>query len=128
MIADYMETGFLDNIVEMFRQDPSLFEHLEFLMSDMRARVRLGTVALIEVLLPEFGTEIRKTIPTLVSLLGHDHPTVRGDTIYLIGVIGGREVVPLLEEHRNDPDPQVRQLLTETIEELEAIERHEVRP
>jgi len=127
MIADYMETGFLDNITEMFRQDPSLFEHLPFLMSDIRGRVRLGTVALVESLLSEFRTEIRTTIPALRTSLGHDHPTVRADTVYLLGVIGEQEAIPFLQNYRNDPAPQVRQVITETIEELKAIGRQEIR-
>ncbi len=128
MIADYMETGFLDNISEMFRHDPTLFSHVPYLMSDLRGRVRLGTVALAEGLIPEFRKELRAQIPELASVLAEDHPTVRADAVYLMGLIGGSEALSHLERRREDPDPQVRALIAETIEELKACGRHPVQP
>ena len=128
MIADYMETGFLENISEMFRQDPTLFSHLPYLMSDLRGRVRLGTAALAEGLMPEFKRELRAQIPGLASVLGQDHPTVRADAVYLMGLIGGPEALSYLEHRGADADPRVRALIAETIEELKACGRDPVQP
>lgn len=120
MIADYMETGFLENISEMFRQDPSLFSHLPYLMSDIRGRVRLGTVALVEGLIGEFEEELRAQIPELATLLHLDDATVRADAAYLMGIIGGPQALSFLEQGGEDPDLQVRQLIAETIGELKS--------
>jgi len=50
MIADYMENGFIGNIVDMFKHDKTLYLLIGELMSDERSRVRIGTVALVEIL------------------------------------------------------------------------------
>jgi len=123
MIADYMETGFLDNITEMFRQDSTLLGLIPFLMSDPRGRVRLGTVALVETLLNEYPREIARQVPELAILLRADHPTVKADAVYLMGIIGDSTAIPHLEALQEDANPQVRALVLETIEELAANER-----
>ena len=48
MIADYIEGEFVDNIIDMFRHDESLYTYVGDLMKDEQIRVRIGTTALIE--------------------------------------------------------------------------------
>ena len=55
MIADYMEGGYLDNIIDMFKHDKSLYEYIGDLMTDERMRVRIGATALMEELRKESG-------------------------------------------------------------------------
>jgi len=50
MLADYMENGLLENIIDMFKHDISLYEYVSDLMTDERMRVRIGTIALLETL------------------------------------------------------------------------------
>ena len=50
MIADYMEKGFLENIIDMFKHDKTLYLFIGELMTDERVRVRLGMSALVETL------------------------------------------------------------------------------
>lgn len=118
MIADYMETGFLDNIIEMFRQDKDLYTHIPALMSDERGRVRLGTVALVESLMEEDGAEITAVIPAVAAILGHQSPTVRADAVYLLGIIGHRDALPFLRNALQAEVEPVRELIMETIKEL----------
>jgi len=41
MIADHMENGFLENIIDMFRHDTTLYSLVGELIQDERVRVRL---------------------------------------------------------------------------------------
>lgn len=118
MLADYMEGGLLDNIVDMFRHDTSLYQYVGDLMKDERMRVRLGITALLEILNTEEGGHVLKAIPFLMPLLKDDNPVIRGDTAYILGVIGGRDVIPALREMTNDTEPNVRLIAKEAIEDI----------
>jgi HEAT repeat protein len=121
MIAEYMEKGFLENIIDMFKHDSGLYEKLPGLISDERSRVRIGTIALVERLMDLHREEIINSIPAISALLRHPNPLVRGDTAYLFGVIGRSEAIPYLEAAREDEVKQVRDIIEETIKELKAL-------
>jgi HEAT repeat protein len=120
LIADHMEGGFLENISDMFKHNTALYRFLPELISDERGRVRLGTVALVEGLREEHLSDIEAQVPHLALLLSHEDPVVRGDTAYLLGVIGGKEVLRHLREaEKTEKVDAIRQAIAETIEELE---------
>ncbi|MGB9715755.1 MAG: HEAT repeat domain-containing protein [Thermodesulfovibrionales bacterium] len=120
MIADYMENGFLENIVDMFKQDSTLYAYVGDLIIDERLMVRLGTSALIETLSSDDPENISKAIPSLIPLLKDQNPTHRCDAAYLIGMIGNKNIIPYLKELENDKDENVRIIVKEAIEEIEA--------
>ena len=120
MIADYMEKGFLGNIIDMFKHDKSLYPLVGELMRDERMRVRLGISALVETLVREDTDNIARSIQSIAVLLKDQSPTIRGDAAYLLGVIGQREVIPFLAEAADDDNPGVREIAREAIEEIEA--------
>ena len=117
MIADYMEQGFLSNIIAMFKSDPSLYELVGTLLSDERLRVRMGMTALIEELHKTRPDEVRKALPSLLPLLGNESPTIRGDAAYLVGLIGDEEDRVVLKSLLNDPNPQVAEMVREILEQ-----------
>jgi len=120
LIADHMEGGFLENITDMFRHDPSLYRFLPELMSDERGRVRLGTVALVEGLRAEYLSEIEAQVPHVSLLLKHDAPVVRGDAAYLLGIIGGEEALRHLRDaEKTEAVEPIRQAIRETIADIE---------
>ena len=47
MIADYMAKGYLENIIDMFKYDKSLYSMVGDLLRDDRIRVRIGIAAQI---------------------------------------------------------------------------------
>jgi hypothetical protein len=118
MLAEYMEKGFLENIMDMFRHDRGLYAHLPGLMADERSMVRIGTVALVECLVQEHREENLNSVPAVAALLKHSNPMVRGDAAYLLGVIGDRRALGYLEGAREDGIEQVREIVAETIREL----------
>jgi HEAT repeat protein len=120
MLADYMENGLLDNIIDMFKHDQSLYAYIGDLITDERIRVRIGATALVESLRKEDPENVKKAIPHLLPLLKAEAPVIRGDAAYLLGVIGNRDVVPFLNEIINDADTNVRVIAEEAIEDIAA--------
>ncbi|MDP2168023.1 MAG: HEAT repeat domain-containing protein [Thermodesulfovibrionales bacterium] len=118
MIADHMEAGFLENIIDMFKHDSGLFLLLGQLMADERGRVRLGAVALVEELKEEYGNEIIKAIPHIGKLLKDPAPVIRADAAYLLGIIGSKDAFPYLTDALSDENRLVRQTVSETIEDM----------
>lgn len=115
MIADYMEQGFLENIIDMFKHDRSLYSIIGSLLADERGRVRLGTVALIEELKKDYEDEIIRVIPDIARNLRNQNPTIRGDSAYLLGIIKHQDAVLFLREASGDDNPLVRQIIEESI-------------
>jgi hypothetical protein len=120
MIAEYMENGCLDNIIDMFKCDRTLYDYLPGLMTDERLRVRIGTIALLETLKKEDAENIGMAIQSLISLLKDKNPLIRGDVAYVLGLIGDRATIPLLEQLINNEDPNVRIIVREAIEDIQS--------
>jgi hypothetical protein len=118
MIADYMEKGFLENIIDMFRHDKDLYRLVGDLMADERMRVRLGITVLVETMAKEDPDNIARSIPGIADLLKDPNPTVRGDAAYLLGIIGHRDALPSLTEASGDDSPEVKQVISESVEEI----------
>jgi hypothetical protein len=119
MIADYMEKGFLENIIDMFKHDRGLYPLIGELMKDERVRVRLGITALVETLSRDDPDAMMSAVPGIAVLLKDGNPTIRGDAANLLGIIGQREVIPLLAEAADDENTGVREIAREAIEEIE---------
>ena len=120
MIADYMERGFLDNIVDVFKHDRSLYVYLGDLMTDERIRVRLGISVLVETLKIEDSENITKAIPHILPLLRNENPVSRGDAAYLLGIIGHIDAVPFLRGMVEDEDANVRMIAEEALRDIES--------
>lgn len=120
MIADYMENGFLDNIIDMFKHDKNLYEYIGDLITDERMRVRIGVTALVETLKKEDPENVIKAIPFILPLLKNQNPLPRGDAAYLLGMIGHIDAIPFLKEVVKDEDVNVRTIAKEAIEEIES--------
>lgn len=115
MIADHMENGFLENIVDMFKHDKSYFPFIGNMLSDERMGVRIGTVALVEILKTQDLDNVLLAIPGIAKLLSDQSPTIRGDAAYLLGIIGHEDGLPYLEENLNDEHLLVRETVIEAI-------------
>jgi HEAT repeat protein len=119
MIADYMENGFLENIVDMFKHDRGLYPLIGDLIGDERSRVRIGAIALIETLKEEDAEHVASAIPAVAERLKDSNATIRGDAAYLLGIIGHRDALTFLKETLNDDHELVKESVNEAIEEIE---------
>ncbi len=118
LISDYMENGFLDNIISMYKQDNTLYPLIGELLQDERIRVRIGISALIETLKTEDPDNISKAVPGILPLLKNPNSVLRGDAAYLLGLIGDKEIIPFLQEALNDENLDVITIAKEAIEEI----------
>jgi HEAT repeat protein len=118
MLADYMENGLLDNIIDMFKYDKTLYGHIPGLMTDERLRVRIGTIALLEALANEDAVNRGEAIRYIIPLLQNDNQLIRGDAAYILGMIGDMETIPSLEAILNSDDPNVRTITQEAIQDI----------
>lgn len=115
MLTDYMEGGFLENIIALFRKDENLYPLIGEMLGDERGRVRLGTIALVETLMTEQPGKVLSAIPGIAILLNHPNPTIRGDAAHLLGVIGHKDALPFLTEAARDENEMVREVVEESI-------------
>jgi len=118
LIADYMEKGFLENIIDMFRHDSSLYLLVGNLIQDERVRVRVGITALMEELRKLDAQHISGAVPGLLPLLNHTEPFVRGDACNLLGIIGDKDTMSYIEKLLIDENFDVRLIAKESIEEI----------
>ena len=117
-VAEFLEEGLLENLVLLFRTEPSLYPLLAELLRDERITVRLGTAALAESLIEEDRGNVPALAAALLPLLEDDSPTVRGDAAWLLGAAGDPAALPGLRKRLEDGDPGVREAVAEALERL----------
>ena len=119
MVADHLETGFLENIIDMLKRDKTHFSLIPGLIQDERQRVRIGALALIETFLEKNRAEIIALIPLICDALEHENPVVRADAAYMLSVIGDKSAVTCLEGSLlTDPHPVAHEAAKEAIVEI----------
>ncbi len=113
VIADFLELGHVDNIAAMFRSDPGLYQLTGELLRDERYAVRIGVAVLFEIMAAERPQEADLATASLAPLLDDPTPYVRGEACNVLGIINSTAARELLKRCRNDPDPQVREIVAD---------------
>lgn len=123
-VAGFLEKGLLENLVLLFKAEPSLYGHLGELLSDERIVIRLGASALVEGLAEEDPDRTGRAAAALLPLLESVNPVLRGDAAYLLGFLGREEALePLIALAENDVDAEVRDAAAEAAERVTAMLR-----
>lgn len=118
-MADKLIEGDFDNVLLLFKQVPTFFNLLPFLIEDERFRVRTGTHLLLEELAALAVPQLHQAAEFISPLLKHENDQVRGDAVSAMEIVGSSRDVPLLRQLLEDKNPQVAQLAEEAIEEIE---------
>jgi len=118
MVLDHMEKGFLENIIDMFAHDESLFPLIIDMIIDERMRVRLGATALVEETVQKHPGPFIQLVPSIAKLLQDENPTVRGDAANLLEIIGHKDALPFLLDALHDTDGNVREIIEEAIRNI----------
>jgi HEAT repeat protein len=116
VIGDFLELGHVENIVAMFKQDKSLYNLSGDLLRDERFAVRLGTAVLFEELHLIQPQNIPLAIPSLLPLLQEQNPLLRGEAATILGIIDTNDAREPLAGLLNDPDSQVREIVTDILQ------------
>ncbi len=117
VIADFLEMGHVDNIVEMFKRDPLYYSWAGELLDDERFGVRLGMTVLFEELKRICPDDIERAVPSLSALLLSSPAYVRGEAVSILGIIGTPVALQHVEEALKDDSPQVREVAGDVLEE-----------
>jgi len=115
VISDFLELGHVENIIAMYRRDNSLYNIAGDLLRDERFTVRLGTAVLFEELARERQNDTELAIPALLPLLQEKNPLLRGEAATILGIINSPAALKYLQPLREDPDPQVREIVTDIL-------------
>ncbi|MGO9953243.1 MAG: HEAT repeat domain-containing protein [Dissulfurispiraceae bacterium] len=118
MVLDYMDDGYLENIIDMFRHDEALYPLVIDMISDERVRVRLGAVALVEELVRTDREPFVRLIPDIARLLDDTNPTRRGDAAYLLGLIRHVDALPFLLKMQTDDNVFVREIISDAVHDI----------
>jgi HEAT repeat protein len=118
MLIEFMGTGFLENIVSLFRQDRSLYRFLPALLGQEHMRVRLGAAALVEELAAEHREHMRTALPGLIELLRHANANIRGDAAFVLGIINDPEAIDALRRCLTDSNPGVREIAQDALADI----------
>ncbi len=119
VIADFLEMGYVENIVAMFKQDTRYYQWLDTLIADERFAVRLGVSVLFEYLMEERPEDVSLAIPPLIRALHHDTALTRGEAISVLALIASSEALAPIPAMVDDPDAQVADLAREIVQEFE---------
>jgi hypothetical protein len=117
VIGDFLELGHVENIVAMFKQDRNLYKLTGDLLRDERFTVRLGVAVLFEELAVIRPKEAPLAIPSLLPLLQEQNPILRGEAATILGIIDSRSAKKHLIKLKDDPDPQVREIVADIMQQ-----------
>lgn len=115
-LLDLIEQRRLDEVQSQVEADPALLCRLIARMDDpdLGMVVRIGISALVE----HFAgrPELARCLPQIEVLARSDSATVRGDAAHFLEQMDTPEARALLEQLREDPDAQVRELVADALE------------
>ncbi|MGB9736459.1 MAG: HEAT repeat domain-containing protein [bacterium] len=119
MLITYMEKGFLENIIDMFRDDPSLVRFIPDMIRADNLKIRIGVVALVQELSQALSKELEQIIPSLVELLKDRNPVLRGDIAYMLSLIKSPSSLLVLKSLCCDENPDVREIALEAFNQTD---------
>ena len=117
VIADFLEMGYVENIVAMFKQESRYYQWTGDLLEDERFAVRLGVSVLFEYLVEDRPDEVNLAVPSLAQALQHEESRVRGEAVSVLGIIATDEALTRVKTMVNDPDPEIAAIARDILSE-----------
>ena len=117
-LSNDLEAGNIENVMIFFQYNHELYELIGALVQSESLKVRLGTTVVLEEIKDTRPDEVILALPSLIPLLKDENPVIRGDAAGLIGTVGTKSQIPLLQSLLTDENRQVIELAEDAIEEL----------
>ncbi|MEA2114295.1 MAG: HEAT repeat domain-containing protein [Thermodesulfobacteriota bacterium] len=117
VMSDFLEMGYVDNIVAMFKQEPRYYQWVGQLLEDERFAVRLGVSVLFEYLVADHPTDVHLAVPSLKKALQHQTAWVRGEAASVLAIIATDEAIDLVKTVVDDPAPEVAAVARDILSE-----------
>jgi len=114
--------GQLKSVLAVVERFPKALADLLPIVANPEANlnVRFGASAVLERYAGQAA--LQALVPALGMLAGHGDARVRADACHLLGLSGSRDAVKYLEARSEDPDAEVREIVAESLEELQTKE------
>jgi hypothetical protein len=117
VMADFLEMGYVENIVAMFKQESRYYDWTGELLADERFAVRLGVSVLFEYLTEDCPDDVGKALPSLARQLENPTSWIRGEVLSVLGIIGTQAAMDYVKEMVDDPDSQVAEVARDILQD-----------
>ena len=118
ILTDNLGSGQLEQVVGLFQYNETLYDTIGILLKSERINVRLGITVVLEDLKDEGIVNKERALKNIIPLLADENPTVRGDAVNLMGVLGDLSHLPMIEPLLNDSNRQVAEIAEEAIDDI----------
>ncbi len=117
MIMTSMGNGLLENLIDMFKEDPSLIRFIPDMIKTNNLRIKIGVIALVQEIGKNPRNELEQIVPPLIDLLKNNDPVLKGDVAYILSILKSPSSLPALKSLCNDENPDVREIALEALED-----------
>ncbi len=119
-LADLLASGRRAQVTARVQQDPALLPRLVDLLGDPESglSVRIGVMATLEELRETAGL-LEGLADSLAPLTRHQEPRIRADACHALSLTGATGILNLIRPCLDDPDPEVRETATDSLETME---------
>ena len=120
-VADFdflLSDGQVEKVIQSIKEDPKKIQAILQLLGDsgtvLSSRIGIGVV------FEEIANSalLKSLIPQLAELTHNSDPRIRADAYHYLGLTGDPEVIPILNAGKDDEDEEVKEIATDSIEEL----------
>ncbi|MCG6946300.1 MAG: thioredoxin family protein [Deltaproteobacteria bacterium] len=113
-----VKEGDAERLAGMMVADGDLYSGSLELLADPDWSVRMGMMVVLEGVAERSPDLVQRAYPYILDLLEHEDDNQRGDTAYLLGLIGDASVMDRLEVLLNDANPQVAEVAFEAVQRI----------
>ncbi|GBE08629.1 hypothetical protein BMS3Bbin11_00472 [bacterium BMS3Bbin11] len=118
-LFEQLKNGRLDEVAALIERDKSQLPDLVALLKgkEVPMTVRIGVSAILEGL-QENPSVLNGILPELLELSAFPDETIRADACHFLSLTGGDKAVKRLQECTNDESSMVREVATESLEDI----------
>jgi glutaredoxin len=117
-----IKEGDAARLAGMMVADGDLYSGSLELLADPDWSVRMGMMVVLEGVAERSPDLVQRAYPYILDLLEHEDDNQRGDTAYLLGLIGDASVMDRLEMLLQDENPDVAEVALEAVQQIKERE------